>query len=94
MAQTVKNLPAVQETWVQSLGQENALEEEMATHSRILDEKSYGQRSLADYSLWGCKELDITERLTLSLHFQSMVFCSSSLNGVKELIGLITRFFH
>ena len=66
MAQTVKNLPAVQETWVQSLGQENALEEEMATHSRILDEKSYGQRSLADYSLWGCKELDITERLTLS----------------------------
>ena len=43
---------------------------------------------------WGHKELDITERLTLSLHFQSMVFCSSSLNGVKELIGLITRFFH
>ena len=38
----------------------------MATHSRILDEKSYGQRSLADYSRWGCKELDITERLTLS----------------------------
>ena len=66
MAQTVKNLPAVQETWVQSLGQENPLEEEMATHSRILDGKSYGQRSLADYSLWGCKELDITERLTLS----------------------------
>ena len=61
MAQTVKNLPAVQETWVQSLGQENALEEEMATHSRILDEKSYGQRSLADYSPWDCKESDMTE---------------------------------
>ena len=47
-------------------GSGKCLEEEMATHSRILDEKSYGQRSLADYSLWGCKELDITERLTLS----------------------------
>ena len=33
MAQTVKNLPSVWETWVQSLGQENPLEEGMATHS-------------------------------------------------------------
>ena len=32
----VKNLPAVQETWVRPLGQENSLEEEMATHSSIL----------------------------------------------------------
>ena len=32
----VKNLPAMQETWVQSLGQEDSLEEEMATHSSIL----------------------------------------------------------
>ena len=36
MTQMVKNLPAVQETRVQSLGQENTLEKEMATHSRIL----------------------------------------------------------
>ena len=36
MAQTVKNLPAVQETWVQSLGWEDPLEEGMATHSSIL----------------------------------------------------------
>ena len=32
----VKNLPAMQETWVQSLGQEDPLEEGMATHSSIL----------------------------------------------------------
>ena len=32
----VKNLPAMQETWVQSLGQEDSLEKEMATHSSIL----------------------------------------------------------
>ena len=36
VAQTVKNLPAVQETWVRSLGWEDPLEKEMATHSSIL----------------------------------------------------------
>ena len=36
MAQTVKNLPAMQETQVQSLGQEDPLEKEMATYSSIL----------------------------------------------------------
>ena len=36
VAQTVKNLPAMQETWVRSLGRENPLEKEMATHSSIL----------------------------------------------------------
>ena len=36
MARTVKNLPAVQETWVRSLGWEDPLEEGMTTHSRIL----------------------------------------------------------
>ena len=36
MAQLVKNLPAMQETWVQSLGQEDPLEKEMATHSSIV----------------------------------------------------------
>ena len=36
MARTVKNLPAVQEAWVQSLGQEDPLEKGMATHSSIL----------------------------------------------------------
>ena len=35
-AQTVKNLPAMQETWVGSLGQEDPLENEMATHSSTL----------------------------------------------------------
>ena len=36
VAQLVKNLPAMQETWVQSLGREDPLEKEMATHSSIL----------------------------------------------------------
>ena len=36
MAQTVKNLPVIQETWIQSLGQEGRLEKGMANHSNIL----------------------------------------------------------
>ena len=36
VAQSVKNLPAIQETWVQSLAWEGLLEEDMATHSSIL----------------------------------------------------------
>ena len=40
MAQVAKNLPAMQETQVQSLGQEDPLEEEVATHSSILAQKN------------------------------------------------------
>ena len=49
VAQMVKNLPAMQETWVLSLHQEDALMEEMATHSSFLPGESHGQRSLAGY---------------------------------------------
>ena len=58
----VKRLPPMWETQVQSLGWEDPLEKEMATHSSTLG-KSHGQRSMVDYSPWGCKELDMTERL-------------------------------
>ena len=61
----VKNLPAVQETWVQSLGWEDPLEKEMVTHSSILPGGSHGQRSLVGYSPWSCTKLDKTEQLTL-----------------------------
>ena len=65
MAQMVKNLPAMRDSWVQSLGQEDPMEKEMATLSSILlPEKFHGQRSLAGYSPWGCKEVDMTEWLT------------------------------
>ena len=54
VAQTVNNLPAMQETWVRFLGQEDPLEKEMATHSSILA-LSHGQKTLAGYSSWGHK---------------------------------------
>ena len=50
-----------QETWARSLGQEDPLEEETATHSSILARESHEQRSLAAYSPWGHKESDTTE---------------------------------
>ena len=50
VAQMVKNLPAMQETQVQSLGQEDPLEKGMTTHSSILPGECHGQRSLAGYS--------------------------------------------
>ena len=51
----VKNLPVMWETRVQSLGQEDPLEEEMATTPVFLPGKSYGWRSRAGYSPWGCR---------------------------------------
>ena len=60
MALLVKNLPAMQETWVWSLGWEDRLEKWMATHSSILAWRVHGL-----YSPWGRKESDMTERLSL-----------------------------
>ena len=55
----VKNLPAMQETQVRSLGQKNPLEKGMATHitSVFLPGESHGQRSLVGYSPQGLKAL-------------------------------------
>ena len=43
MAQMVRNLPTMQETWIPFLGQEDPLEEGMTTHSSILAEKSHNR---------------------------------------------------
>ena len=52
----VRKLPAVQETWVQSLGQEDPLEKGMVTHSNVLAWREFhGQRNLAACSPWGCR---------------------------------------
>ena len=48
------------ETRVQSLGQEDPLEKEMATHSSILPGRFHGQRSLVGYSPWGHQESIMT----------------------------------
>ena len=50
----VKNLPAMRETWVGSLGWEDPLEKGMATHSNILTWR-------IPWGPWGHKEMDMTE---------------------------------
>ena len=79
MAQTVKNLPAMQETWVWSLSWEDA---PGGGHGKLLQysclENPHGLRSLAGYSLWGQKESDMTEQLRT----QGRKVCS-----VKVLLG-------
>ena len=60
VAQMVKSPPAMRETQVQSLGQEDPLEEEMATHSIILAWRISWTESLAGYSPQGHKESTTT----------------------------------
>ena len=60
----LKNLPTkreLQDTRVQSPGQEDPLEEGMVAHSSILAWRIHGQRSLVGYSPWGDKDSDTTE---------------------------------
>ena len=64
VAQMVMNLPAMQETQVRSLDQEDSLEEGIATHSSILAWRIHGQKSLVDYSPWGHKKSDTAEQKT------------------------------
>ena len=64
MAQSVKSLCAMWETWVQSLGQEYPLGEGSGNLLQYSSGESHGQKSLAGYSTWGCKESDTTEEVT------------------------------
>ena len=59
--QMVKNLPAIQETQVHSLGQEDPLEEKWLPTVVLLPEEFYGQKSPVCYSPWGRKKSDMTK---------------------------------
>ena len=63
----VKNLPTIWETWVQSLGWEDPLEEGTPLQYSWL-ENPHGQKSLVGYSPWGHKESDTTEQLSTAQH--------------------------
>ena len=68
VAQMVKTLTAMQEPWVQYLGQEDPLEEGMVTHSSILAWRiPWTEEPGGLYSPWGRKELDMAEQLSLSI---------------------------
>ena len=71
VAQTVKNLPAMQETMVQSLGREDPLEKGMATHSSILAWRIPWMEEPGGLQYWGCKESNMTQRLIFHFIFNS-----------------------
>ena len=64
----VKNLPAMPETWVQSLGWEDLLEEGVATHSSIPAWRIPMDREAWKAGPWGHKQSDMTERLSTAQH--------------------------
>ena len=61
MVQTVRNLPAMEETWVRSLNREALLEKGMVTHSSILDLRIPWTEEPGGLQFMGCKESDMTE---------------------------------
>ena len=68
MIQQLKRLPAMWETWVRSLGQEDPLEKEMATYSSILAWRIPWTEELGGLESRGRKESDTTERLHFHFH--------------------------
>ena len=79
----VKNPPAMQEMGDFSLGWEDTLEEEIATHSSILARESHGQRCLTGFSPYSCKESDVTEQLRMQC----------ALDGEWRLVGLSNNIY-
>ena len=68
MTQMVKNLPAMRETWVRSLGREDPLEEGMAAHSSLLAWRILMDRGAWKATVHGITESDMTEQLSTAQH--------------------------
>ena len=75
MAHTVKHLPTMWETRVRTLGQEDPLEKEMATHSSTLAWKIPWMGEPGRLQMWSHKESDTTEQLHLTLPYLNLAIC-------------------
>ena len=83
----VKNLPAMQETQVRSLGQEDTQRREWLPTPVFLPGEFHGQRSLEGYSPWGRQESDMTEQLRLlSSPVQALQSVSLTNHNVSRLL--------
>ena len=104
VAQKVKNLPAMQETWIRFLGLEDPLEKRMTTHSSILAWRILWTEEPGRLQLMVHKESDMTEQITLQSEGQgSWVYCSpwshkeldrtERLNNNKYSLKILRYFF-
>ena len=82
MAQRLNHLPSMWETWIRSLGREDPLEKETATHSGILAWRTLWMEELGGLQSTGRKESDTTEQL----HFH---YGASPSLAAKDIINLI-----
>ena len=87
----VKNLPAVLETWVRSLGWEDPLEKEWLPTPVFLPGESHRQRSLVGYSAWGLEESDTTEAANASTWSQDLCQLLGIRKDEKGLFSLCTQ---
>ena len=94
VAQVVKNLPAMRETWVHLWVGKIPWRRECLPTPVFWPRESHGQRSLPGYSPWGPKELDTTEQFSLSKKITSSIIklmsffwrCSKSMGNLKKQI--------
>ena len=97
VAQRVKNLTAIRETWVRALGQENPLEEGMANRLQYSClENPRGQKSLVGYSPWSHEESDKTARLSRAQHSNQYIIWireRKTRNGVYPTNSFFLHFF-
>ena len=77
VAQMVKSLSAMQETWVRSLGQKDPLEKEMAAHSRILAWRIPWIEEPGGLSPWVLKEFDTAECTHVYTHTHTQLCCTA-----------------
>ena len=90
VTQTVKNLPAMQETWVWSLGWKIPWRRKWQPISVFLPGKFHGQRSLAGYSPWGHKDLDTAkQRLHIYIYIHIYIYGKS-----KPSENWLNNFWH
>ena len=92
MPQMVENLPAKQETQVQSPGQEASLEKEMVITPVFLPREFHRHRSWAAYSPWACKELDTTEKLIhLKIYSIKCITKPNTLAKIQDQVFIISQ---
>ena len=95
MAQTVKNLPAMRETWVQSLGWEDSPGGGNGNPLQYsCPENSHGQRTLADCGPWGHKESDMTEGVSTGTAERIHESCQDYIATQASHTQLIFKWFN